>query len=578
MKQAKVKEDSGDFGLGAVARMPGGMFDLFMGSFFINILSLVMPLTLLQVYDRILPNNAEGTLMLLVMGVGMALVLEALLRIARSYVSGWMGARFEHIAGCAAIERLMGSNIVKFEEQGVGGHLERLNALGTLREYYSGQTILALWDLPFAVLFLLGISYLAGWLVFVPITLITLFGISAIIVGKKLKNSIDLRMLADDRRFNFIIEVLGGVHTVKAMAMEEQMLRRYERLQEGCAEADYGVALHSASAMGVGSLFSQLTLFSVVGFGSTLVIDGMLTVGGLAACTMLAGRSMQPLQKVVGMWTRYQSIRLAKDRVHAIFKVPAEAPAGLPKMPPLRGDIEMRDMTFNFGKNRDGEPLPDILTEVDISIKAGETVGIHGGNASGKTSLLYLMMAALNPSSGQVLIDGLDLADYDPVSIRRQIGYLPQDAVLFNGTIVENLTMFQADREDDALEVARLLGLGNVVAHMPMGYDTVVGDSAGDALPRGIKQRIAITRALVGKPRILSFDEANTAMDGRGDAILRNLLEKLKGRCTMVLVTHRPSVLNLSDRIYDLADARLTPREPEVPQLATPIAEVKQTA
>lgn len=548
--------------IGAVSYMPGGMFDLVLTSLFINILSLAMPLTLLQVYDRIIPNSADGTLILLITGVGAALLFEGLLRMARSYVSGWMGARFEHMAGCSALERFLSSSIVDFERDGAGAHLERFNSLNTLKEFYSGQAVLALCDLPFAVIFLFAIAWLAGWLVFIPIVLIVLFFISAMMVGRSLRKSIEERTMADDRRFNFIIEVLGSVHTVKSMAMEEQMIRRYERLQEHCADGNYGVAMSSTRAVGVGALFSQLTMFTVVGFGCTLVIDGALTVGGLAACTMLAGRAMQPLQKAVGLWTRFQSIRIARERLSKIFSIRPEAAANLPKLPAVRGGMDLRGVSFSFGKNRDGEALPNVVTDVNMSIQPGETIGIKGGNASGKTTLLSLMMGTVHPTQGQVLIDGQNISGFDPISVRSQVAYLPQQGVLFNGTLLENLTMFREELSSIALDMARVLGLDAVVAHMPLGYDTKVGDGVSDALPRGIKQRIAIARALVDKPRILLFDEANTAMDAAGDNMLRHLLERLKGQVTLVLVTQRPSMLGLADRIYDIADGRVTERQP----------------
>ncbi len=558
--------------LGKVAYTPGGIFDLVLASFFINILALAMPLTLLQVYDRIIPNSAQGTLIMLIVGVGSALILEAMLRQGRSYVSGWMGARFEHLAGVAAVERLLNVSIVDYERQGSGVHLERFNALGPLKEFYAGQAILSLCDLPFAVLFLGAMYYLAGHLVLVPIALIIIFAITAVLVGNKLRAALEDRMLADDRRYSFIIEVLGGIHTVKGLAMEEQMIRRYERLQETCAGADYNVALHSASASSTGALFSQLVLFCVVGYGATFVIDGALTVGGLAACTMLAGRSMQPLQKAVGIWTRFQSIQLALDRVHQLFQMEIEKEPGLPVLPPVRGEVVVEGLTFSYGKNKDGEDLAPLFDDVNLSIEAGETIGISGAGSSGKTTLLYLLMGVFTPSSGRVLVDGMDLHEFDPSSIRHQIAYLPQDGVLFNGTILQNVTMFRDDKIDDGLDISRLLGLDGVVAHMPQGYDTVVGDGAGDKLPKGIKQRIAIARALVDKPRILLFDEANAAMDSAGDNTLRTLLERLKGRVTLVLVTPRPSMLNLSDRIFDIADGKLVERQPALETAGSPFS------
>lgn len=546
--------------LGQKSKIPFGVFDMVVASFFINVLSLALPLVLLQIYDRILPNDSMNTLLILISGMGVALILEALLRVARAYLSGWMGARFEHIAGCAALERVLSSSVNDFEKEGSGVHLERLNSLSTLKEFYTGQAIMTLFDLPFAVIFLALISYLAGSLVLVPIFLIALFAISAWRIGIKLRAAIAQRMIADERRFNFIIEVLGGIHTLKSMSMETQMLRRYERLQEACAKTDYDVTLQSSSAMNLGALYSQLSIFAIVGFGSSFVIDGELTVGGLAACTMLAGRSMQPLQRAVGIWARLQSITLARDKLKELFEIQPEAESGLPILDEkFNGAIELRNVGLQF----EGQDEP-LFSGVNLDIQPGEIVGISGGNASGKSSLLYVILGAMRATEGQVLIDGRDIKDLDPHSVRSRIAYLPQHGVLFNGSILDNLTTFKPEQEEQALKIARLLGLDEVVARMPLGYDTQVGNGAYDSLPRGIKQRVAIGRALMSDPTVLLFDEANASMDSAGDKVLSEFLKTARGRRTLIMVTHRPSLLKMADRVFDLQDGRLTHR-PEAP-------------
>lgn len=543
--------------LGKSSKIPFGMMDMLIASFFINVLSLAMPLSLLQIYDRILPNASKNTLTMLVVGIAIALILEGCLRIGRSYLSGWIGARFEHIAGCASIERILSTSVNDFERDGSGVHLERLSSLGTLKEFYAGQAILTLFDLPFAFIFLMAISYLAGNLVFVPIVLICMFAFTAWRIGIKLRVALAERMVADERRFNFIIEVLGGIHTLKSMAMETQMLRRYERLQEACARSDYEVTRFSSSAMNLGSLYSQLTMFAVVGFGSTFVIDGQLTVGGLAACTMLSGRSMQPLQRAVGIWARFQSIQLARGKMREIFELQPETKGGLPVITnDYRGAIELKDVGLQFVEDQ-----PPLFSGVNLKVEPGQIIGISGGNASGKSSLLYVMMGAMRASKGQVLIDGQDINELDPNSVRRKIAYLPQHGVLFNGTILENLTMFKPELEEKALRIARLLGLDDVVARMPVGYDTNVGNGAFDSLPRGIKQRIAIGRALMTDPVVLLFDEANSAMDSAGDKVLTQFLEEAHGKRTLILVTHRPSLLRMADQVFDLTDGKFSKRD-----------------
>ncbi|MFQ5764139.1 MAG: peptidase domain-containing ABC transporter [Rhodospirillales bacterium] len=536
---------------GAVAFMPGGLFDMAVASVFINILALAMPLALLQIFDRVIPGADDGTLLWLIVGVVSALALEAMLRVGRSYVGGWMGARSEHLTGVGAMERLLGADITEFDKRGAGAYLERLNALGLLREYYAGQVAGAVFDLPFVVVYLGVIAYLAGYLVLVPAALIVLFAAGALALGR-LRPALRERMLADDRRFGFLIEVLEGIHTVKGLAMEEQMLRRYERLQETCAENDYRLAAHERTALGLGSLLTQLVILGVAGVGAVLVIDGELTVGALLASIVLAARAAHPAENIAGAWTRIQNANLARDRLGEIFTMPADKPAGLLELPQIEGAIDFENLTFSYGKGKDGEDLPPIFRDQTLRIEPGQTVGVVGSSASGKTTLLYLIMGVLTPTEGVARIDGYNLRECEPENVRHQVAYLPQEAVVFKGTVLENLTMFRDERAGDALDIAKVMGLDNVAASLPLGYDTPIGEGAEDKMPRGTRQRIAIARALVDKPRVLLFDEANSFIDGAGDATLRSLLERLKGRVTLVLVTQRPSMLRLADRILEI--------------------------
>lgn len=545
----------------AVVYMPGGVFDMAVASAFINLLGLAMPLALLQIFDRVIPGSGLGASVWLIIGVGSALVLEALLRMGRSYVGSWMGARFEHLAGCGAFERLLGASIVDFQKMGAGAYLERLNALRLIREFYAGPAIGVIFDLPFVVVYIGAIAYLAGSLALVPIAVMGLFFAVAYSLGR-LRKGLETRLQADDRRLGFIIEVLGGIQTVKGLAMEEQMLRRYERLQETCADADYGVSLRHGSTLGLGSLLSPLAVFGVAGFGAGLVLDGTLSVGGLLASIVLAGRAVQPLEGAAGVWALFQGTNLARQRLGEIFAMPAEKPAGLSQLPTIEGAIDLEDLSFGYGKGKDGEDLPPVFQNVDLSVQPGETIGITGESASGKTTLLYLMMGVLTPTAGIARIDGNDLSEYDSTSVRHQVAYLPQEGIMFEGTLLENLTMFRDDLEDDARDIAKLLGLDNAVAKLPGGYEMRVG-SAEDKLPRGTRQRIAIARALVDKPRVLLFDEANSFIDGAGDEMLRDLLIKLSGRVTLVMVSQRPSMLEIADRIFDISGASVVERQPQ---------------
>jgi ATP-binding cassette, subfamily C, bacterial LapB len=547
----------GKIRLSDLSTLSENVFDLALASLFLNLLGLAMPLSMLQIYDRILPNHSVGTMVLLLMGVLVALVLESTLSYARSFITGWVGARFEHKAACLGLERMLMTSLHIYEREGSGVHLDRMSSLATVRDFYAGQALMTFMDLPFALIYLSMVGFLGGILVFVPIVLLVFFVFFAMKIGTKLRGVIHERMVSDDRRFNFLIEVLGGIHSVKAMAMEAQMVRRYERLQENCAKSNYNVSLESSEALSISAFFNQITMLAVVACGSLIVMNGHMTTGGLAACSMLAGRAMTPLQRALSVWTRFQSFLLARERIEELFQLPFESKPGLPPLPTVKGGISFENVSFRFADN-----LPWVIKDLSINVEPGECVGITGDNGCGKTSLLALMQGTLRPTSGVTLVDGLYVNNFDPKSVREQIAHLPQMGVLFQGTILQNLTMFRPSLENVAIETANMLGLDEVVASMAFGFDTMVGEGAFDSLPRGIKQRIAITRSLVSNPRIVLFDEANASMDTNGDNFLRVWLERSKGKRTLILVTPRPSLLKLADRIYDLKDGSLILRDP----------------
>ena len=406
----------------------------------------------------------------------------------------------------------------------------------------------------------LGLIYVIGGpLILVPLGLILmLLGVS-ITLGHRLKATLEDRSTLDDRRYNFIIEVLNGIHTVKALAMEALLQRRYERLQESGAASTYRVTFLSNLAQGLGATFSNLTMVAVATVGATYVITEQLSIGGLAACTMLAGRSVQPILRALGLWTQLQSITVAKRRADSLFAMPTECEPGARRPGRIEGKITLRNVSFRYD---DDEPL--LLRNIDLEVRPGEVVAITGGTGNGKSSLLMLMIRALQPTEGQVLVDDICISDIDPHELRRQVAYLSQSITLMQGTILENLTSFRGIEDVEAgLAAAHLLKLDEIVNRLPAGLETRVGDGAHDELPVGVKQGICIARALAGNPSVILFDEANSSLDARGDKILKDALASIKGGPAIIMISHRPSYLALADRTFDLIDGELVERRPE---------------
>lgn len=539
--------------------------DVLISSILINLLALAMPFVILQVYDRVLPNHATETFTLLLAGLVMVAIFDAVLRIARSTALAWCGAQYEHLQSMRVLHQMMRSDLLKFESRPAGYYLDRLQSLEKVRSHYTGQSILLIVDLPFVVLFLGLISAFAGSLVIVPVLFIAAFLWLSIRMGGKLRRAIEQHSDMDQRRQNFLIEVLSGIHTVKSMAMEAAMSRRYERLQMQSAQSIFELGRVNSVVQGLGANFSQVMMVVFVSIGSLAVVADNLTIGALAAGTMLCGRVLQPAMKGMLLWTQLQGVRYARDKTEQLLNLEHEAVDEGEAEVNLKGGVELRNIHFS---HEGGEQ--ELLKGIDLSIRPGEWIGITGANGSGKSTLLNLIIGFITPTEGEVLLDGQDISRMDRASVRSQIGLMPQDGVLFNGTILENITMFRDGRYvDEAIELTRKIGLDRAVRTMPEGLDTRIGGAVADTVSGGMRNRIIIVRGLVGQPPILLFDDANASFDMRNDSALVDFLRTYRGIRTMVMVSHRPSMLRLCDRTFELDNGHLIKRD-YTPPVSTP--------
>jgi ATP-binding cassette subfamily C protein LapB len=520
----------------------------------INLLALSLPIVVLQVYDRILPNEATDTLGFLIAAMVAVAVLDCFLRIARSMLLAWAGAKFEHARSIEILNHLLHTDLVAFESNSKGSYLDKIQGLDQIREFYHGQSILMLIDLPFVFVFLALIWLFAGVLVLIPIGVIIIFMLVSMVTGYFLRRALEHRSLSDERRQNFIIEVLQGFHTVKSMAMERQMIRRYERLLGQAADSVYVLARVNSIVQALGVSFSQAVMVTFLAIGSLFAVSGELSIGALAAGTMLAGRVLQPALKSLGLWTHLQTVRLSREKLNELLALPSEAVEDRSDEAELSGEIELKEVTFEY----EGAEKP-LLDHVSLHIPAGDSVAITGGNGVGKSTLLNLIMGFVHPSEGEILIDGQPLRSLDRSSMRAQIGLVPQKGLLFGGTILENMTLFREGQAvEQAMAIAKKLGLDHTITRLPEGLDTPVGSGVVDTLSEGFRQRIIMVRALVGKQKIILFDDANAGFDSRNDDRLVALLNEYKLTHTLVIISHRPSLLRLCDRTFKLADGRLT--------------------
>ncbi len=546
--------------LRTLPQLMGSSLDLFLASMGINTLALALPIVLMQVYDRIVPSRSTNTLLWLVIGFFCALVLESVLRLSRSTITNWMSARFEYALSHSCVQRWLNCHLEDFELDGAGVHLDRLRAVNTLRTFYAGQAFQLVLDLPFALLFLAVVGFLGGWQVAAYLAcMAAIFFVVVSFIRKRYSANRQQQKQLSDRRYNFLVEALGGIHTIKAVTLEESMLRRHERLEAEAAKSDYDVIFIGNLPVSLGNMFSQVILFGVLFVGGSLAIGGHMTLGSLAACTLLSGRFFQPFRSLASFWVRHADIRIAQEQIKAIADLREESDLSALCLPDeIKGGIKAENLSFHYDENS-----PFIINDLNLKIAPKEMVCLHTQGSRGTTTLLNLFYGLLPPTRGDVFIDESKLADICHNDYKGRMEFIPQQGTLFNGTIFDNLTLFNPAHRDAALDAASLLQLENVLSELPLGYETQVGNRLYEFLSTGVIQRICLARALTIRPRILLLDRANEAMDADSDELFLWLLNKLKGNCTIVMATANPRILTLADSIYQFVDGKLMGMETE---------------
>ncbi|MEG3619646.1 ABC transporter transmembrane domain-containing protein [Magnetovibrio sp. PR-2] len=542
--------------LRSLFRVSLGRYDVLLASLAINIFSLALPLVILQVYDKIVPNSAYNTFAYLVAGLAAAIILDAVLRGLRTHITSWEGARFEHAISQRAADRLLNSRLDAYESEPAGTHMDRMTSVEALRDFHSGQGLVSFSDLPFVILFLGIIGAININLVLAPLAVVLLAFGAAIWLSRKLDQAIKHRADLDEQRYSFIFQVLNGIHTVKGLGLEAQLHRQYQSLLAPLSTAVEQYAYLSSLGRSLGPAFSNLSMAAVATFGSLMVLDGTLSSGALIASTLLAGRAVQPLIRIIGVWMQSQNLKLAEERLDTLMNYPleplprGEQPAEVDWSQPIRFD----EVTVHRGN-----PDFPVLKNFSLEIPAGSVVALTGPMGGGKSVVLDALAGLAHVDEGELLFGEHSAAHIDFQKLRNDIAYARQDVVMYDGTISDNLSGFQKRKHlPEALTVAHKLGLDEEIARMPDGLDTNIGSSATVGLPGSIQQEISLCRALSKPVKLLLFDEANSVFDFEADKRLRRMLIEMKGKVTLVLITSRPSLIALADQVLTIDRGRIT--------------------
>jgi ATP-binding cassette subfamily C protein LapB len=549
--------------------------DVIAASIVINLLGLALPLAILQVYDRVIPHAATSTLLFLILGVCLALVLEVVLRITRGQVIAWRAMKEAWKTNVDAASHVALAPARLVDREPAARWMQRFQAIGTTTDFQLSPSLLVLIDLPFMLIFLALLVAISPLLAAVPLGLFLLFGIGAIGRSRELRAATVDRAVAEGKIRDFLAETLNGIVTIKAVAMEQQVLRRFERLAEQACGSTYNLVRLSDDAQSFGSLVSTLTQMTTATMGAVLAINGELSIGALACCTMLSGRVIQPLLRLVSTWNEIQAVLVATETAKPVFELPQNIRVN-PQVATgqaLPARLTLENVTFAH----EGEEVP-VLAAANLCVNPGEIIAITGPDGIGKSTTARLAVGQLISQIGQVLIDDtpavqagtgacgiLAMVDHHVASIR--------------GTVLNNLTMYRGGEGVDAARAAsRLIGLEDDINLLPRGYETRLGEGAAEALPPGLLQRIVIARAIASQPRLLVLDEANSSFDYRSDQMLARGLLTLKQQATIIIITNRPSFAAIADRIVTIVDGKFLQLEVAQPKIDSVVKSAEAVA
>ena len=525
--------------------------DVLIASLLVNLFALVSPLFVMNVYDRVVPNQAFETLWMLAAGVVLAFVFEFVIRLLRTRYIDLAGRQIDLTLSSRLIDRLLGLQL-SARPGSAGTLMSSLAEFDSIRNFITSSSVMAFIDLPFVVLFLGLVVWVGGWLVLVPVTCIALSLIIAWGLNKPLQRIIAEQQQVSSQRQNFLMELLLGLVAVKTCNVEQQNQKRWSHINRKAADASLTIRKLQMITTQSTTFLLQLNTVVLIVSGVYLISAGELSMGGLIAIMMISGRCGAPVSQVIGLLNQYEKAVQAMDYAGQIMALPQEHPEGKQFLIPddFVGQWQLNNVSFSYPES------PALLKNITLNIASGEKLAVLGRMGSGKTTFLQLLAGLWSPTEGHISLNNVDLRQLDPVWIRRHIGYVPQKTELFNISLRENITMGRDDISDsDVIAALERSGLAGIVQAGNAGLDYLVGEN-GRHLSGGQAQAVGLARALVTNPKALMLDEPTSAMDSQAEARFRQLLNELND-ITIILVTHKMTLLDAMDSIIVLEKGQI---------------------
>lgn len=514
-------------------------------SFFLQVLGLMTPLFFQVVMDKVLVHRGWSTLNVIAVGLLVVSIFSVLLTALRSYVFAHTTSRIDVELGARLFRHLLSLPLSYFKSRRVGDSVARVRELENIRSFLTGNAITVVLDLAFSVLFILVMLFYSRGLTLIVVGSLPIYLILSLVLTPALRHQLDEKFNRGAENQGFLVEAISGVETLKAAVVEPQMRLRWDNQLAAYVRSGFRTATLSAVGNAGVSLVGKLVTVATLWWGARLVIEGKMTVGQLVAFNMLSGQVAQPILRLAQLWTEFQQVGISMQRLGDILRSPTEGPTtSRSMMPPLKGGIVLENVHFRY--RPDGN---EVLHNVNLTIAPSEHIGIVGRSGSGKSTLAKILQRLFVPERGRVLIDGVDLASADTGSLRRQIGVVLQENILFRRTIRENIALADPGAPiDRVMGAAKLAGAHDFILEQPEGYDTLV-EEQGSSLSGGQRQRIAIARAILTNPRILIFDEATSALDYESERIIQHNMQAICRGRTVIVIAHRLSAVRNAHRI-----------------------------
>ncbi|WP_137924499.1 type I secretion system permease/ATPase [Cupriavidus sp. 2SB] len=528
----------------AVVKYRKLLLEVLVVSFVLQLIALVTPLFFQVVMDKVLVHRGFTTLDVIAIGLLVVTLFEVCLTGLRTYLFSHTTSRMDVELGARLFRHLLTLPLAYFQARRVGDSVARIRELENIRSFLTGNAITVVLDLVFSFVFLAVMFYYSGWLTLIVVVSLPSYFLLSLLFTPTLRGRLHEKFNRGAENQAFLVETISGIQTVKAMAVEPQWTRKWDDQLAQYVGAGFKTTTVGTVANGGVTLISKLVTVATMYFGAKLVIEGALTVGQLIAFNMLSSHVATPVMRLAQLWTDFQQTGISIQRLGDILNTRTEVANAKSPLPSVKGAINFDEVVFRYRPD-----MPEVLRGVSLSVRPGEVIGIVGRSGSGKSTLTKLVQRLYVPERGRVLIDDIDLALADASSLRRQIGVVLQDNMLFSRTIRENIALTDPGAPLSAVvKAAQLAGAHEFISELPEGYDTQVGEH-GATLSGGQRQRIAIARALMSNPRILIFDEATSALDYESERVIQQNMKAICHGRTVLIIAHRLSAVRDANRI-----------------------------